>query len=558
MSKKLRGEFTFGFEFEGFGRLETYLQGTDAYNHYDEDFDYMECNSLDGDDYNDYYESINHFINRCLGAKNGRTHYDGSVKNYHDGYQSFEYSSTIYKVNAKNFKKLNNFFSKLSNYDMGINETCGFHTHISYNGITEKDAVWIVAQIACNEDWTKEVTQMVDGDNIIDFFNQRYADKEFLLKIRNNILQGNYNIRNLFNSDKYRVLRIHPLGTIEWRGPRNFLNLENGFMKFTKKLTKVVDIFSKALEMNTIPCTGISKNTFFKLLNNNLNGEQLRYNCCSIDINKCKTFSRNGIVGLATDFNINNVSSKCNLLNYNVIHKISANSLNNPNILFDENVDLFFDAIFPNLSSETSRKYIITANSKNIKLDKTRISNILLKHSEILPLIVNYFDSFSLEELMFYIDRIDFNCITDKTKKDIVDMCINQSKKENVIDIMNALLLADFTTFKYILDIIKSGFIKDLDCTRLYNIYKKKYSEYNMLQPESVFKPLKDENLIKYDENCDNFILNLNNISSLLQSIEITPISNITIDTTTNYYDRCEDICEDRPNEYRLYVERSD
>ena len=181
MAKKLRGEFTFGFEFEGFARLEKYLRGTDAYNNYDCDFDDMECNSLDGDDYEEFYSSVNNFINSKLRAVKGRTHYDGSVKNYLDGYQSFEYSSTVYKFNAKNLKMLKEFFNNLPYYEMGVNETCGFHTHISYNGITEKDAIWIVSQIACNPEWSHEVCYFSYDENTeVNFYNQRYANKDFL------------------------------------------------------------------------------------------------------------------------------------------------------------------------------------------------------------------------------------------------------------------------------------------------------------------------------------------------------------------------------------------
>ena len=548
MSKKLRGEFTFGFEFEGFGRLETYLRGTDAYDHYDEDFDCMECNSLDGDDYSEYYDSINHFINRCLGAKNGRTHYDGSVKNYRNGYQSFEYSSTVYKVNAKNFKKLNNFFSKLSNYDMGINETCGFHTHISYNGITEKDAIWIVSQIALNDEWVKEVTQMVDGDQTIDFYNGRYAEKDFLEGLKTAIL-NNEDVRRFINCDKYKVLRIHPQGTIEWRGPRNFLNRENGFMKFAKKLTNIIDIFSKALDMKTI--NGRSKEDFFKTITST---EECDYNGFKLLIPNCKSLKRHERIGLCQDFNINNIYHQHNTLNWGVINKLSESCDKNPTILFNKDLKPFFEYISNNLKSETVKKYVKLAEEKNDSFDENTIKSLLVKFAEILPMVAKHFDKFTLEEMMFYIDRINFHNLSEEDRDEIVKMSITHTDKKNIIDITNALLLSDEKTILSVLKLMKDGYYKGLDCTRICNLYAKSLSKSDN-SINTVFKPLKDNDLIAYNENgIETANTSSTIINDLISNLEIATSNRIYIDTSSIY--TCAETITEESNSY-AYINSS-
>ena len=95
LMKKLRTDFRFGFEFEGFARLNSYVDYEELSCEPDDDFDNLPCNCLDGDDYEYFYKNINKFINGKLKVVNGRTHYDGSVKNYLNGYQSFEYSSIV-------------------------------------------------------------------------------------------------------------------------------------------------------------------------------------------------------------------------------------------------------------------------------------------------------------------------------------------------------------------------------------------------------------------------------------------------------------------------------
>ena len=68
--------------------------------------------------------------------------------------------------------------------------------------------------------------------------------------------------------DLHLVLRIHPQGTLEWRGPRNFLNEDNLELikKFFYKLIDVAKMFADCMDKTTIGKTNISKNIFIKML----------------------------------------------------------------------------------------------------------------------------------------------------------------------------------------------------------------------------------------------------------------------------------------------------
>ena len=57
--KKLRTDFRFGFEFEGFARLNSYVNYEELNCEPDDNFDNLPCNCLDGDDYEYFYKKIN-------------------------------------------------------------------------------------------------------------------------------------------------------------------------------------------------------------------------------------------------------------------------------------------------------------------------------------------------------------------------------------------------------------------------------------------------------------------------------------------------------------------
>lgn len=260
----LRNSFKFGFELEAFAPMGSF---------YDEGYENESCNYLnDCDDgrLGDFYDNITSFFSRNYGLR-GHTHYDGSVKDYYDGYNGFEWSSPILEFTPTNLMKVKRMLIDLDGQDIHINSSCGFHTHFSYDGLNDGDAAWIMLYIATNPAAYLIFTEFEYRKNYellptnIHFYNKRYADKEYLDKIKESFENKDYStLSNYLCDDKYRVLRIHPQGTLEWRGPREFLNSKNGIENYIKRLYEVVDVINAALSIKEIK--GVKRDEFLENL----------------------------------------------------------------------------------------------------------------------------------------------------------------------------------------------------------------------------------------------------------------------------------------------------
>lgn len=164
---------------------------------------------------------------------------------------TFEWGSPIIPFNPKNINKIYKFLSSLKDIGVKTNDSCGFHTHISYEDMTRDDAKWILFCIANDETLLDEVSYLrVPGESPVEFFGHYATSKWFdELKAHGNL--KNWNFREN-TDDKYLQIRMHPgAGTLEWRGPRNFINdgskpqlIKEYLMKVWKlvlKIGKLVD-----------------------------------------------------------------------------------------------------------------------------------------------------------------------------------------------------------------------------------------------------------------------------------------------------------------------------
>ena len=459
MAKKLLSDFTFGFEFEGFANLNYFM--TDI-SDYDYDYDYwgeLPCNGLNEDDYDCFYSSVNEFINDHLGCKKGRTHYDGSVKNYNNGYQSFEYSSTVYKFNAKNMFKLKRFFNNMDRYGFGINETCGFHTHISFPKISERDAIWIICQIANNNDSINEFCYMKTKDDIIRFYSDRYANKDFLYIIQNKLMQNDFtSLVDVINGDKYRVIRIHPQGTLEWRGPRNFLNINGGIELFIEKLYKIVNILSNAMSATSL--NGMSKDEFFEKLST-VKSE------CYFDgrtfPSNSKFIKRKGKVGLTDGFGKSDFGYSIR----DVTSRICQNIIKNPKKLFSQNNNLFFNDIINHLKRFNHLDSIMESLGNDLHKipneDKMKLVNSCPKYLNIL----------SADSIKNLSDNTIFRWIesTDKNSTSSVEYVLSNINKNILIDCSVSLLSNYVSYIDVIIKLIEKGVYKDMDITPIFQNY---------------------------------------------------------------------------------------
>ncbi len=234
---KLSSEFSIGFELEGIcDSNEPGLESSGSLP------SYHSSNMPTGG-----AKVLLDLLNDRLGLGKGKIERDGSLntsgvdKTGHSW--TFEYGSPIIPFNPTNMNKINKFLSGLKDIGVYTNDSCGFHTHISFKDITRDDVKWILFSIANDDELLSEVTEMqVEGEEPIKFCGY-YANDEWFraLKVNNGLENWSF---NKDTRDKYLIMRIHPdAGTIEWRGPRNFINdgSNTGLIKnYIKKLWNLI------------------------------------------------------------------------------------------------------------------------------------------------------------------------------------------------------------------------------------------------------------------------------------------------------------------------------
>lgn len=197
---------------------------------------------------------------------------DSSIKiddEYADkNYVGEEYVSEPLTLNPKTIVNVKKSIIELSKHGVRTNSSCGFHVHYSYSNMTFADICWLLTNLSIDPDSAKLFSEF-EG---IDFFSSEYADVSFLEDIRDHLEMGmSPNI--VFSTEKYRVIRIHPQGTLEWRGPRDFMNnadlslIDNFFIR----LYKNADIINKLVSKKEVKIGDkvFNKNEFYKDLNSN-------------------------------------------------------------------------------------------------------------------------------------------------------------------------------------------------------------------------------------------------------------------------------------------------
>lgn len=513
--KKLKSDFRFGFEFEGFAELDSFMGDIQDYD-YCHDYWYdLDCNGLNDDDYDEFYENVNNFINRKFKATSGRTHYDGSVKNYSNGFQSFEYSSPVFKFNVRNFKKLKDFFSNMDMYGFAINKTCGFHTHISFPSISEYDAIWMLCQIANNKDYIDEFCYMKTKSDIINFYSDKYANKDFLYEIHDALQTNDVDklLKNL-NDSKYRVIRIHPQGTLEWRGPRDFLNIPNGIDFYLQKLNKIISILSDVMSTNML--NGLTKSEFFNQINQYV--KRCYIEGCSFS-SSSKITKRCGKLGLVDNFG----KSRLKYNPYTVALRLSKTIESKPHVLTKIDNDLILDNLI--LTLHQSNKLDNTINKikeSHIRLPLIVKKNILKYYSEYLYILSpEEIRQLSISEIMHYIDNINYSTNNEERVKKIysaVKFILRNCDKTNLLSFTFSFVNNSLKTIKPIVELISEGLYKDVDIKTIYTKYVRTHDllvqhrvinkldlPYKPLELYNKFKHFMMVGLIPYIENDDDF-----------------------------------------------------
>lgn len=175
----------------------------------------------------------------------------------------FEFKSPVINVTPDNLKKLIKFLTLLQEWKVETNKSCGFHIHFSFPNFSAEDAAWILVNIAGNNKYLETLYAFKN----INFISKEYANNKTIGKIRHFIKQNILSeIIALLTDEKYSIVRLHPQGTIEWRGPRNFLNDIDVIKDFVISLWSFVKMLNNCLSSTSVE--NITKKDFIKAFKN--------------------------------------------------------------------------------------------------------------------------------------------------------------------------------------------------------------------------------------------------------------------------------------------------
>jgi len=277
----LLSEFKFGFELEAYVDENVFRNSIGELNDDYDDYDYSNNESHWDDDqidyeeddleanysvesYPDFFELVADYFSQWFGD-DLTIEDDGSL-----GFCGFEFPTPPMNLTPANVKKCIDFLLSIqkSEFKIHTDETCGFHLHLSYPNMTHQDMAWILCNIACNEEYINTITTFTKEDGVtIPFFSKKWSSKDFLNTLSVSIKKEDWSeVSKLLTNEKYRIIRLHPQGTIEWRGPRNFIS-KDGIKDITSFFYKVLQ-FAKIIStiMDKKDINGMSKENFFKMV----------------------------------------------------------------------------------------------------------------------------------------------------------------------------------------------------------------------------------------------------------------------------------------------------
>lgn len=184
----------------------------------------------------------------------------------------FEYKSPIFNMTPENIKKIINYLQSGVDKYFSTNSSCGFHIHIGIPKSYEKDidAFWVLCQLTAHneeDEFNKKISRFVTHKNF-DFkgVNQEiYASLKPFTKIKQILSKSSKatdklkifknSMSKIFEDDKYVYFRIHPQGTLEWRGPREFIKGKSKELVkefFFDMLIPLVKTINDYMELNVL------------------------------------------------------------------------------------------------------------------------------------------------------------------------------------------------------------------------------------------------------------------------------------------------------------------
>lgn len=185
---------------------------------------------------------------------------------------TYEWKSPIFNFNMENIQHVIKFlYSCLEKSYLRTNDSCGFHVHVGLPDklLLNENRLWILIKLALkdNGNFVKKFFIYKTNNYDIYFTDSTYADTNIIQniqrKIKNvNTIEDIYLImKNAYSDEKFTVLGQHPQGTLEWRGPRGFLDtgdtkIIKGF--FLNMLYPLIKFFNDAMEETSLVINDVS------------------------------------------------------------------------------------------------------------------------------------------------------------------------------------------------------------------------------------------------------------------------------------------------------------
>jgi hypothetical protein len=275
-SKVLTSEFTFGFELEGFVANDSHIWNTIVpYNDgYDDEYG-DEYVSLSEETEDVFRYELKNYLDNVFSSNLGKSesnkvsgkstcHGDGSLSTDSNDDLIFEYSSQIYPCTPIYINSVIKSLAYITSRGIYTNETCGFHHHLKFPNLDERNMVWIYCNMATDPEFNEKFAKYKKYV----LYDDDYASYDDLNILGEKIQDENYEgVLAFLNTTKYRVFRIHPQGTLEWRGPRGFLNYGTIAIKeFYILFLHLIEKIKKYIDSDVLFNTNISKKDFFEKL----------------------------------------------------------------------------------------------------------------------------------------------------------------------------------------------------------------------------------------------------------------------------------------------------
>ena len=264
--KLLTSEFTFGFELEAICNDSSICYNIDRIKDYIDDLLVKDVDS----------KQVKKLAGKSAIHQDSSVHGDYEDSDYDDDDErereelSFEYGSPIFPCTPFWFNKVVKTLRNMINNGFYTNDSCGFHHHLHFNGMTERDMVWVYCNLAMDtETYDKFGSLQGADDREYNLYSRQWASRDAMRDLKASVESDNWEgVLEELNTNKWRAFRIHPQGTLEWRGPRDFMNRGNldNINRFYKLFNQLISKIRTYMDLNVLTGTNITKKEFFQHL----------------------------------------------------------------------------------------------------------------------------------------------------------------------------------------------------------------------------------------------------------------------------------------------------